>query len=378
MNIGFDAKRVFFNQRGLGSYSRNLISGLLSFYPANQYFLYSPKIRSSSYFQEILSQHQNLNLRTPATWVPTFLEGIWRSYFLASQTGKDQLDIYHGLSHEIPYGLSKHTKTIVTVHDLIFLKYPRYFSPVDRRIYYHKIAYAVNAAHLVLAISEQTKKDLISWFRVSENKIRVVYQSCHELFYQNNHLSGDILTKFRLPEKYILYVGALVPHKNALSLIKALKHLKVSDHHLVVVGKGKGYYRQMMAYINEHGLYNRVHFISNQGSIDNRQLAMLYRGASLFVFPSLWEGFGIPVLEAMASGVPVIVNQNAGLTEAAGEAALAINVNDSMLLASQMNSIITDESLTNHLIQKGKLQAEKFRPRQVTAQLMQAYQEVLD
>ena len=375
MRIGFDAKRIFFNNRGLGSYGRNLLWALLKNYTQHEYYLYSPNPHGSSLFSRELKNHENLFLKTPN--LPRMFNGFWRTYLLGSQLVSDQIDLYHGLSHELPLNLTGTTKKVVTIHDLIFLKYPQFFSPMNRGIYINKIRHACKVADVIIAISEATKHDLLVHLKIPEEKIIVVYQSCDEVFYAPSKLE-DNLEHLAIPSKYILFVGALIPHKNPMAILKAMKLMTEEDCHLVIVGKGKKYYRQMQTYLQLNNLSDRVHFISNQGPITNQQLALLYKRALMFVFPSMLEGFGIPIIEAMFSGTPVIINQGAGLSEAAGDAACQLDVNDSKLFAKTMDRIIQDRSWRKELIAGGELHVQKFRQETIAEQLMKCYQGLLD
>ncbi|GJM27533.1 MAG: glycosyl transferase family 1 [Cyclobacteriaceae bacterium] len=379
MKVGFDAKRIFHNQRGLGSYGRNLLQGLLKYHPQAQYYLYTPKIKSLPELNLPWTPQHNLKLRTPGVMFPGFLNGLWRSLLINQSINEDKLDIYHGLSQEVPFNMtSSRPRVIVTVHDLIFLKYPQFFSPLNRKIYTRKIAHACANSDTVLAISEQTKSDLVTMLKIKQNKIRVVYQGCDEIYYQETvEPIPRSINNFQLPEKYILYVGALVPHKNAMAILKALRLMKERDYHLIIVGKGKKYYHQLQEFIERYNLSGRVTFLSNIGPISNKQLAAIYRLASLFVFPSLMEGFGIPVIEAMFSGIPVIINQQAGLSEAAGDAALEVDVNHSELLAESIDQILKDKSISKNMVEKGALHVQKFKLERVTSQVLECYQQLL-
>ncbi|MGB0930862.1 MAG: glycosyltransferase [Chitinophagales bacterium] len=185
MKIGFDAKRAFFNNTGLGNYSRTLIKSLVKYYPDNQYTLYSPKSIEGSPFAE-MQNFKNIEVKTPQTRFQKLLGGsLWRSLQLGNPIKDDQLDIYHGLSHELPRNIHRsrpQTKSIVTIHDLIFLRYPELYSKVDTLIYRQKWKHACQQADKVIAISEQTKSDTIEFLGIEANKIEVVYQSCHPVF----------------------------------------------------------------------------------------------------------------------------------------------------------------------------------------------------
>lgn len=380
MRIGFDSKRIFSNFRGLGSYSRNLVRDLCQAFPESEYYLYTPEFRA-----EIIDQYfgncEGLEVRLPLVTRPKIMAQAWRNFALNSAIKKDRLDIYHGLSHQLPSGIkSGNTRWVVTVHDLLFLRYPQYFSPIDRWIYTKKIRYSTKVADSVIAISSQTKKDLISYMKVPEEKITVFHQSSDPIF--QTQISDEEKTKIRnryqLPEKYILYVGALLPHKNVLAILKAMKHLKPDlNFYFIVVGKGKKYQKKMIQFATQNGLEERLVFLSDHGFIDNQALRGIYQMATLFIYPSLFEGFGLPILEALQSQVPVIANF--GLEEAGGPYSLYSRTDDQgEALADSIKQFLADRNLREGMVRGGLLYAQKFDQKNTSEALMRHYQELLD
>ena len=179
MRIGFDAKRAFFNNTGLGNYSRATINALCRMLPEDDHFLYTPLKGKHT----IYSPPENATVRLPSTIWGSQLKSYWRTYGLAKQLAKEKIDIYHGLSNEIPVGIERTgVKSIVTIHDLIFMRLPHLYSPLDRRIYEKKVRNAVRNADRLIAISRQTKEDLRELFGADEEKIRVLYQGCNPGF----------------------------------------------------------------------------------------------------------------------------------------------------------------------------------------------------
>ena len=172
MKIGFDAKRAFFNPTGLGNYSRTLISSLSNRFPDHEYFLYSPKVSHNGLFS---ADTNNLQLRIPAGLIAKLAPALWRSYGMNRTLKQDKLDLYHGLSHELPAGIKK-TKipSVVTIHDLIYLRYPKYYPAMDRWVYDKKFRHSCRVADRIIAVSEQTRRDLIEFFNVIPEKITVI------------------------------------------------------------------------------------------------------------------------------------------------------------------------------------------------------------
>ena len=252
--IGYDAKRVFHNWRGLGNYSRDLIRGLKHFYPDNEYILYTPEYKDSR-AKQFEAENSDLKIVTPSGIFGKLFPSVWRSN-VSTVFKTDELDIYHGLSHELPpKKKNSKTKMVVTVHDLIVHRYPEYFNSVDRKVYMAKVKYACKTADLIIAICEQTKKDLIDILKVPEGKIRVAYQSCNQDFF-------DLIPKDEINKKlanhdiygeYFLYVGAFEERKNVLALIEAYYHYGTSKQ-LVLAGRGKSYLTEIKEKIKSFAL----------------------------------------------------------------------------------------------------------------------------
>ena len=186
MRIGFDAKRAFLNKSGLGSYSRNLIAALTCNFPEEEYFLYTTRTNPGLFDPS----SPNIRMRVPETFIHRKMRSYWRSYAVSKQIQEDGIDIFHGLSHEIPYHFPVNTvKSVVTIHDLIFLRLPRLYNAIDRYIYRHKFRHACQTANRIIAISKQTASDITEFFGTQPEKIDVVYQGCNPLYY--NPLSAD-------------------------------------------------------------------------------------------------------------------------------------------------------------------------------------------
>ena len=375
MKIGFDAKRAFHNRRGLGNYARNLIEGLKTYYPRHEYFLYTPFVgekRNRGWCQK----YPEIKVREPKSILFRHTGALWRSLALPSCIRDDGLDIYHGLSHELPFGIDRVAiKKIVTIHDLLFMRYPHLFSTIDRAVYGQKYHYAVDKADVIVATCEQTKRDIVRYFNVSEGKIRVVYQSCHPKFY--NHCDRSMIDavkrKYFLPDEYMLYVGAIEENKNIFSLICAFADTKDHTLNLVLVGQGKGYKNRIVRKIRELGLENKIWFVDK--ALDE-ELPSLYQGARFFVYPSFFEGFGIPILEALFSGKAVITSNSSSMPEAAGAGALYIDPNSIRELKEAIDKLSLDASLRGELAHRGRLHAEKFHLHESTKSMMELYRSV--
>lgn len=368
MIIAFDAKRAFNNKSGLGNYSRNLLKALIKFYPQNRYLLYTPKIN------ELIFNDTGFEIYTPKG-LNKIIPSIWRSFTINFDLKKTAPEVYHGLSNELPFFIdNKRVKTVVTIHDLIFLRYPNLYKFIDRKIYQCKFKYACNKADIIIAISEQTKNDIIEFFGIEPSKIRIVYQSCNPIFFENKLIfNEELFLKYKIPQEYILYVGTIERRKNLLTLLKAINYGKI-DLPLVVVGRKTEYFSEIMSFIKEKKLQN-IFFI---GEISNEELALLYKYARVFVYPSIFEGFGIPVIEAIASGIPVITSNSSCFKETGGDAALYCDPNNHEDLANSILNIISNNSLRNKLIENGKEHIKKFTPEVFAKNIMNIYKELVN
>jgi len=372
MRIGFDAKRAFNNYSGLGNYSRYIISNICRFYPENECLLYTPSIADPDLFNE----PEGTTIRQPVATLGKFSKAFWRSFQLNRKLEEDGVQIYHGLSNEIPRGLHKTmVRSVITIHDLIFLEHPELYKPADCYFYSKKVSYGARNANRVIAVSEQTKQDIIRLLGVDESSISVVYQGCHRQFY--NRVSEESLqstrNQFGLPGKYLLYVGTIEERKNLLRIIEAL-HSGNIDCPLVVVGRKTAYYQLVKSYIEKNNL-SHIHFLDHVQVTD---LPAIYQGSSGFIYPSSYEGFGIPVLEALNSGVPVITSAGGCLEETAGKGGLLIDPDNREQMINAIRQVLEDSALRDRLIREGGAHTIKFREEQTIPALYKVYLECLN
>lgn len=368
MNIGFDGKRAANNLTGLGNYSRSLIGQLARTFPQNQYLVYSPKLGPKAQIKAFFDL-PGISLRLAP---PKVLKFLWRSVGIKKNLVTDGVDIYHGLSQEIPFGIQQlPLKTVVTIHDLIYLRYPSYYKPFDRFIYNLKSRYACKNSDLIIAISERTRADIIEFYGIPEERIKVVYQSCDPSFKIHYPLADRevVREKYNLPGTFILNVGTIEPRKNLLLLIRAMKDIR-SDVKLVVVGKPRAYMEQVLSEVAASGLEQRIVFLENVPFDD---LPKIYQLASLFAYPSLYEGFGIPIIEALYSGVPVIAATGSCLEEAGGPGSIYIAPDDAAGLAREANRVLDNPQLSERMVATGLDYVRKFDEELLANQLMDCY-----
>jgi len=370
VNIGFDAKRAFLNKSGLGNYSRTLISSLCKNHQNNKYSLFTPE-NSKSAFNAFASSQKNIEIITPKKLLDKNLSSRWRSYGITDLLTKNNAEVYHGLSNELPFNISKFKgKKIVTIHDLIFLRYPKLYSYLDRKIYDKKFKAAALLADIVIATSEQTKKDIVEFYAVPENKIKVIYQSCQDNFYKEITASevSRVKSKLNLPNNYLLHVGTIEERKNLLTNIKALTIIK--DIPLVVIGKKKDYFKKIQKIIIENNLGHRIRILED---VPNEFLPALYHGAEIFIYPSLFEGFGIPIIEALTCGTPVITTQGGCFSEVGGKNTIYIEATNHEQLALEINKILSSTNLQKKMSEMGLIHSRNFLPELISSQIMSTY-----
>ncbi|KKM21711.1 hypothetical protein LCGC14_1632700, partial [marine sediment metagenome] len=278
MNIGFDAKRIFHNSTGLGNYGRDAIRILHRYTPIDKFILYNTATSNV----DRLDILQRIYIKYPKGWFWKKFSSLWRLGPVSNQIIKDKVDIFHGLTGELPAGLEKtNIATVVTIHDLIFLTHPKYYSFFDRIIYTRKFKYAAANTDRIIAISEQTKRDAVQYLNADPEKITVVYQGCNDAYKKeySADFKNEVRQKYGLPEEFVLNVGTLQERKNALTLVKAIHGM---NHHLVLVGSEKKYAQKIHAYIAENKLESQIIFLKNVG---DTELAAIYQMATIFCYP---------------------------------------------------------------------------------------------
>jgi glycosyltransferase involved in cell wall biosynthesis len=371
MKIGFEAKRAFQNFTGLGNYARFVIKTLAENQPHNQYFLYAPKAVKNPR-TTFLFNLKNVFIRTAPIKI---LKSYWRSKGVIKELKRDKIELFHGLSHEIPSGLKKaKIKSVVTIHDLIYLRYPQYFKWLDRKIYDFKFRSACKNADKIIAISEQTKTDIIRFFGTDNDKIEVIYQGCDIAF--SKVVSEDdklkIKQKYNLPDEFLLCVGSIEIRKNQLLILKALNLLPPKIN-LVLVGKKTEYVEELNDFVLKNDLKSRVKILSE---VPFQDLPAIYQLAKIFVYPSRFEGFGIPILEALNCSIPVIATTGSCLEEAGGSSSIYVSPDNEEDLSEAILKIWDNVSLQKEMILRGKEFALNFKDNKIAEDLMNLYQNI--
>lgn len=384
MNIGFDAKRAAQNRTGLGNYSRFVIRILSEKFAGNQYHLYTPKPHRMPYLQEIPTL-KHLFLHFPPQGIWSRIRSLWRVWGITKDIQKDGIQIFHGLSNELPLNIGtpeqrkmkaggKGCKYIVTVHDLIFIHTPQYYHWIDRQIYNFKFRRACRCADRVIAVSEYTKQEIMHYYHTPESKIDVVYQGCDPVFSQEIEEGKlqEVKARYQLPDKFVLYVGSIEERKNLMLVAKAMAELnRRAAIHVVAVGRRTAYVDQIQDFLKAQGIDHLFHFYHQVPYAD---LPAFYKWASTFAYPSRIEGFGIPLLEAISSGVPAIGCTGSCLEEAGGPNSIYVNPDDAKGMADAILRTCTDEPLRQHMISEGKKYALNFSDEKLSHDLMTVYE----
>ena len=376
MNIAFDAKRITHNATGLGNYSRFVLDMLTEYRPENRYLLFSPSTGNPALYKSLLS-HRSVRLITPHRALAFAGGNIWRNFSVPRQCRTHQVDLFHGLTNELPVGLYRAQRigTVVTIHDLAFIRYPQFYKPIDRLLYRKKYGASARHADHVITVSDQTRRDVIDIFGVDEDRVTTVYQGCSEAFArvtpEDERLARQALS---LPERYILFVGSIEERKNLALIVEALAQLQDKDIHLVAIGRKTPYVQTVVDRARRLGVLSRVHLLHGVGSL---LLPGVYAGAKVFVYPSRFEGFGIPLIEALNAGVPVIGATGSCLEEAGGPSSLYTDPNDATMLSALIDRVLIDISLRRKMIEEGRTYVERFSPKRLAKDLSTVYENVL-
>jgi glycosyltransferase involved in cell wall biosynthesis len=378
IRIGIDVTAALTQGGGIGRYTRELVRALAIEDKQNQYRFFSAKVPAVLPVPEPLPQAANI-VHKPAMVDERWLYRLWYRLRLPLpvQWVTGQLDLFHSPDFVLP-PVNGRIPTLLTVHDLSFVHYPHVFP--ERLVGYlnHVVPWSIARATHILADSEATRQDLLAIWQVPSDKITVLYSGVNSRFQPVKDVVQQtaVRQKYHLQDwPYILSVGTLQPRKNYQMLIRAFAPLAEKvPHHLVISG-GKGWlYDEMLAEVARQGLTGRVHFI---GFVDDDDLPALYSMADLFVLPSLYEGFGLPLLEAMGCGTAVITSNRSSLPEVAGTAARQLSPDDSSAWTENMHTLLTDATLREPLIQAGFAQIEHFTWQHSAQQLLKIYQKLV-
>jgi len=372
MRICLDLSPAVHQHAGLGRYAQELLLALAAADGQNEYVVFYNN-PAAARVDPTLERFPKIT--TPLSYKPWRLSALLAHFARLSQ---DRLfpgvDLFHVTDHLLPY--FRLIKSVFTLHDLIFLFHPETHKPLNRWFLTLMMPRFLRAADAVIAVSECTKRDAMRLYGLDEAKIRVIYEGVNPRFCPASpEAIAAVRARYGLPEHFILYVGTIEPRKNLTALLEAFHHLLAThDLRLVIVGKKGWLYEGFFRRLRELGLEDRVIFT---GYVPDEDLPAIYSAADLFVFPSLYEGFGLPVLEAMACGVPVICSNTSSLPEVAGDAALLVDPADVRALAGAIERVLTDEGKWREMRERGLQQAARFSWDEAAAMSLKVYQDVL-
>lgn len=352
MKIAIDTQTTLGQKSGFGFYVENLVENLKAVDSDNEYVLIAPKVEKD---------------------FSTIQRFIWDQFTFPSLAKQAKVDILHQPCFSAPLLYSG--KIVITIHDLISHFFPKNI-PGGSRFYFSKwMPLTYRKAAKIIAISENTKRDIISLLNIPEDKIVVIQSAVSEHYrpIENKTVLAKIKEKYGTGERYILDVGTLEPRKNLQFLVKAF-NLAIKKGHLdcnlVLTGKKGWYYEGLFDLIKSLKLEKRVIL---PGYVPDEDLPLLYNAADLFCFPSLYEGFGFPPLEALSCGTPVIAANNSSLPEVIGDAGILLDLDDEKLWADNIIEVMTNAKLREELSRKGLLQAKKFSWKKTARQTAEVY-----
>lgn len=359
-----------FRRAGVSYYTEALLNHLGHIDHENRYSVYTTRGLTAP----TLGLPQNFTVRS--SMLPTINPRIripWEQCWAPLLLRATHADVYHGVLNVVP--LICPVPSVVTIHDLSPFLFPETFRRVNRTYTRWAIRVAVRRASCILAVSEATKRDIVRWLLVPPERVVVTHNACEPAFAPPDPARlADFRRRASLPERFILFVGTLEPRKNIPTLLDAYAHIAAATDAPLVIGGSKGWlYDEIFAKVKTLNLGDRVHFT---GYIERDDLPLWYAAATVFVLPSLYEGFGIPLLEAMATGTPVIASSSSSLPEIVGDAGLIVPPTDAEALGDALLRLLNNAELRADLRERGLHQARRFSWTETARRTLDVYQRV--
>jgi glycosyltransferase involved in cell wall biosynthesis len=370
VRIAIDARKL--RDYGVGTYVRNLLRQLARQDATNEYVLLCRDVDCG------ITSELGPNFRTIAENAPAY--SIAEQFAVPGDLRREGVDLFHAPHYVLP-PLTP-CRSVVTIHDCIHLRFPQYLPSRLGYAYARGMMWtATHRAARVITVSEASKRDILRYFRVPESRIDVIYNAIDDRFWQEPPADQieRVRQRYQLTAPFVLYAGNIKPHKNLERLIEAFHlmrqtHADLRDVQLLIIGDEISKYATLRRAVHRHKLHKHVRFF---GFVPDETLAALYRLAAAFIFPSLYEGFGLPPLEAMASGTPVITSNVSSLPEVVGNAAVMIDPYEPSEIADAMARVLTDEPLRADLRQRGLIRARAFSWERSIARVREIYAEVM-
>lgn len=366
MKIGIDGRAAsWYRGTGIGTYTYQLLKNLEEVDASNEYYLFWPGDDFDFLKRGPMLQVEEIGEKKDL---------FWEEVHIPTRLSEEGVEIYHVPQNGIGLPRRKESKYVVTIHDLIPYTMPETVGKGYLRIFLNQMPRIIEEADLVVTVSEYSKRDIMRFFNLPSEKI-VVTHLAPEDFYRPlpSGKVKSVLAKYKLEPGYVLYVGGFSQRKNIRVIVQALAEIKGQlpyDYKLVVAGSPGRSYDDLMALVKAKGLED---YVVLPGFIPVEDMVYLYNGAKLFVYPSYYEGFGLPPLEAMACGVPVITSNVTSIPEVVGNGAETISPDDQLNLADRMYSLLSDDEAWLNLQQRGFKRVANFTWRKTAAQTLQAY-----
>jgi glycosyltransferase involved in cell wall biosynthesis len=383
MKIGIDIRVIGKNRTGDEAYFFNLVKGLSEIDGENEYHLYTDRDpeKDARLTEEIA--RMNLGLNFKIEFIKRTNRFLWNLCHLPMYLQKNPVDIYH-TQYIVPFWLPKRIKLVTTIHDISFNYFPEYIKKSDLFFLKKFIPRSVWKADRVIAVSKYSRDDISKFYHLPDEKVDYTYNGVDfERFNQN--FSDDqkeiVREKYSLPEKFLLYIGTLQPRKNIPALIEAFSALMEKydqkDLKLVIAGNrdARNFDRKIDEMIDRKVLKGKVIF---SGWVDEEDKPTIYKLAECFAFPSLYEGFGIPIAEAMAAGIPVVSSNKTSLPEVGGEGVLLVDPENKEEFAENIYKILTEENFRADLVKKGVEQVRKFSWQGTAEKTLKIYKQLVE
>jgi glycosyltransferase involved in cell wall biosynthesis len=371
IRVGINASKYFGINTGVGRYTSNLCNTISKGKDGNDYYFYLPGRSRTCWvnMDEVQPKEQGFFLQNNTMRI------LWEQIFLPIKVKKDMLDLFHYTDHAMSL-VQRRYPVVITVHDIAYIRFPDLLNK-SRQVYKKYILnLSVKKADIIIADSYSTKRDIIEFFKVDKKKIKVIHLGVESRFHPISNVEGYRIRN-NLPSKMVLNIGTLEPRKNVVALIKAFKKLQkkgYKDYVLVIAGERGWLYKRIFEEIKTSSMEQSIRLL---GVVRDEEMPMLYNCAELFVYPSLYEGFGLPPLEAMACGVPIITSNTSSLPEVVGNAGIMVDPNDIESLSDEMCRVLKDNELKHRMSRDGLKRSKMFTWEKTVNKVLETYNEVL-